>query len=110
MQGNIFDDAYFSQVLRIISAPLPSPFIASLFAADLLLPDRVLGYEMEAVNDSKIVKYWGKQGLQLYRTMLKSDGHVVPIGVHKAWRSARTWEKEGAQYYRKMRTRCKYLH
>lgn len=81
------EDLYFATVLRGLNATLPSAFEASIFSAEMLLPENVLEiYGLPENQDAKLLikKRWGNEGVEKYIGMLQRN-ITVPIGLHKPW-------------------------
>lgn len=65
--GSIYEDVYFSLLLRVIGAPLPSDDKASSFGMD---QDSTWPFDASA---------------PLYAQEMKEYGHALPVGQHKCF-------------------------
>ena len=89
------EDVFFSIILRVMGAPLPSEFEASLFSVEMIFAEHVLEYYYDEVTDelekeleAMVVRRWGNDtidnGLELFRRMRKQK-YTIPIGFHKPY-------------------------
>ena len=96
------EDLYFATVLRGIGAPLPSGFEASLFSAELILPDEVASM-WYGPSDPRVQRQMvqelmtpEKEELDRFDDFLRQNElwkkgigdfapHFLPIGMHRLW-------------------------
>lgn len=82
----LFDDVYFSILIRVIGGPMPSPQQAVQFSGGMLWANDVLQVDKNNSknHDSYCIKtVSGDEGIKAYWNEMDTIGKFIPIGFHK---------------------------